>query len=179
MQVIHVKLSYFITVTLQRLFTQPFVQTQIKENIKAPRHWLLCGNSPVTGEFTHKCPVSRKCFHLMTSSCFTRQTISRLGRWVLLVDRLLTSFESVVRYLIFPLKRTRTDLKFWLRLSIWNTWFFCCSSMLTIVTFHDQLDFASLWKFIFFKWGACIVPWYSILYIQYIIYIYDIQYIVP
>ena len=25
------------------LFTQPFIQTQIKENIKAPRHWPLCG----------------------------------------------------------------------------------------------------------------------------------------
>ena len=26
-----------------KLFTQPFIQTQIKENIKAPRHWPLCG----------------------------------------------------------------------------------------------------------------------------------------
>ena len=26
-----------------RLFTQAFIQTQIKENIKAPRHWPLCG----------------------------------------------------------------------------------------------------------------------------------------
>ena len=26
-----------------RLFTKPFIQTQIKENIKAPRHWPLCG----------------------------------------------------------------------------------------------------------------------------------------
>ena len=25
-----------------RLFTQSFIQAQIKENIKAPRHWLLC-----------------------------------------------------------------------------------------------------------------------------------------
>ena len=24
-----------------RLFTQPFIQAQIKENIKAPPHWLL------------------------------------------------------------------------------------------------------------------------------------------
>ena len=24
------------------LFTQPFVRVQIKENIKAPRHWPLC-----------------------------------------------------------------------------------------------------------------------------------------
>ena len=32
-----------------RLFTQPFIQTQIKENIKALRHWPLCaGNSPGT-----------------------------------------------------------------------------------------------------------------------------------
>ena len=33
------------------LFTQSFIQTQIKENIKAPRRWPLCGNSPGTGEF--------------------------------------------------------------------------------------------------------------------------------
>ena len=26
-----------------RWFTQPFIQAQIKENIKAPRHWPLCG----------------------------------------------------------------------------------------------------------------------------------------
>ena len=26
-----------------RLFTQPFIVAQIKENIKAPRHWTLCG----------------------------------------------------------------------------------------------------------------------------------------
>ena len=30
-----------------RLFNQPFIQTQIKENIKAARHWPSCG----TGEF--------------------------------------------------------------------------------------------------------------------------------
>ena len=45
---------YTITVTSQwarwcfkspasRLFTQPFIRAQIKENIKAPRHWSLCG----------------------------------------------------------------------------------------------------------------------------------------
>ena len=33
------------------LFTQPFIQTQIKESSKAPRHWLCAGNSPGTGEF--------------------------------------------------------------------------------------------------------------------------------
>ena len=34
-----------------RLFTQLFIRAQIKENIKAPRHWHCAGNSPVTGEF--------------------------------------------------------------------------------------------------------------------------------
>ena len=47
-----------------------FIQTQIKENIKAPRHWPLCG------EFTGDRWIPRtngqlrgKCFHFMTSSC--------------------------------------------------------------------------------------------------------------
>ena len=34
-----------------RLFTQPFIQAEIKENIKAPRHWPLCGEFTGTGEF--------------------------------------------------------------------------------------------------------------------------------
>ena len=34
-----------------RLFTQLFIQAQIKENIKAPRHWPLCGEFTGTGEF--------------------------------------------------------------------------------------------------------------------------------
>ena len=50
-------------ITSLRLFTQPLIQTQIKENMKAPRHWPLCG------EFTwgqvnslHKRAVTRKMF---------------------------------------------------------------------------------------------------------------------
>ena len=53
---------FLITVTSQwarwrlkspdsRLFTEPFIQTQIKENIKAVRHWPLRGEFTVTGEF--------------------------------------------------------------------------------------------------------------------------------
>ena len=52
-----------------RLFTRPFIQTQIKENIKAPCHW------PLSAEFTGDQLIPRtnsqwrgKCFHLMTSS---------------------------------------------------------------------------------------------------------------
>ena len=53
-----------------RLFTQPFIQTQIKENIKAPRHWPLCGE--FTGDRWIPSTNGQqrgKCFYLMTSSC--------------------------------------------------------------------------------------------------------------
>ena len=53
-----------------RLFTQRFIQAQINEDMKAPRHWPLCV------EFTGDRWIPRtngqwrgKCFHLMTSSC--------------------------------------------------------------------------------------------------------------
>ena len=50
------------------LFTQPFIQAQIEENTKAPRHW------PLYRKFTGDRWIYRnvqwrgKCFHLMTSS---------------------------------------------------------------------------------------------------------------
>ena len=51
------------------LFTKPFIQAQIKENIKAPRHW------PLYVEFTGDRWIQRtngqqrrKCFHWMTLS---------------------------------------------------------------------------------------------------------------
>ena len=54
------------------LFTQSFVQSHIKGNIKAPRHWPLLGEStgdrwnPLTkGQLPW---LYRKCFHLMTWS---------------------------------------------------------------------------------------------------------------
>ena len=50
------------------LFTEPFIQAQVKENIRAPRHW------PLWGEFTGDRWIPRtngqkrgKCLHLMTS----------------------------------------------------------------------------------------------------------------
>ena len=47
-----------------RMFTQSFIQTQIKENIKAPRRvvGLCAGNSPLSLAFPHKGPVTRKMF---------------------------------------------------------------------------------------------------------------------
>ena len=53
------------------LFTQPFIQTQIKENIKAPRHWPLCGEFTEDRWIPHTNGQQRgKCFHLMTSCHF-------------------------------------------------------------------------------------------------------------
>ena len=73
-----------------RLFTQPFNQTQIKENIKAPRHW------PLGGEFTGhrwilrtKGQLRLKCFHLMTSSwrrLYRGTGTARIGRGVIILD---------------------------------------------------------------------------------------------
>ena len=50
---------------LNRLF-----KAQIKENIKAPCHWPLCGEFTGDGWILRtKGQLCRKCFHLMTSSC--------------------------------------------------------------------------------------------------------------
>ena len=49
-----------------RVFSQPFLQAQIKENIKAPRHWPLCVE--FTGHrWTTKGQWRGKCCNLMTS----------------------------------------------------------------------------------------------------------------
>ena len=64
------------------LLAQPFVQAQIKENIKAPRHWPLLGEStdhrwiPLT-----KGQWRGKCFHLMTASCHTHQNTDTEKKW--------------------------------------------------------------------------------------------------
>ena len=42
-----------LTSPVSRLFTQPLIQAQINENIKAPRHWTVCG------EFTDDFPAQR------------------------------------------------------------------------------------------------------------------------
>ena len=53
-----------------RLFTQPFVLALIKENIKVPCHWPLCGQFTDDRWIPRKKGQQRgKCFHLMTSSC--------------------------------------------------------------------------------------------------------------
>ena len=56
-------------ITNLTIVLQPFIQTQIKETIKAPRHWPLWGE--LTGDRWIPCTNGQwrgKCFHLMTSS---------------------------------------------------------------------------------------------------------------
>ena len=67
----HFDLHYCLKSPVSRLFTQSFIQAQIKENIKVLCHWPLCGeftndrwNPRTNGQ---KCG---KCFHLMKSSCY-------------------------------------------------------------------------------------------------------------
>ena len=60
-------------ITSLGLFTQPFIQTQFKENIKAPRHWLLCGEFTGTGEFRAQMASDAEMFPFddVTMSIFT------------------------------------------------------------------------------------------------------------
>ena len=66
------------------LFTWPFIQTQIKENFKAPRHWPLCGKFagdrwiPRTND-----QLRGKYFHLMTLSWISRTGRTTSRRWQL------------------------------------------------------------------------------------------------
>ena len=66
------------------LFTQPFIQTQIKENIKAPRHWPLGGihRGPVNSP--HKWPATRKMFpfdDVIMNSAFHTCGRTRMDVW--------------------------------------------------------------------------------------------------
>ena len=55
-----------------RLFTQPFIQTQIKEKNQSSASLAFeRGNHLGPVNSPHKWPVTRNCFHLMTSSCCT------------------------------------------------------------------------------------------------------------
>ena len=72
------------------LFIQQFIQAQIKENIKASRHWPLCGNSPVTGGFPAQGPVSRKMFPFDDVIMdFMNVPHTALGNYACLINRLI------------------------------------------------------------------------------------------
>ena len=69
----HILLGILLESPAFWLFAQSFVQAQVKENIKATRHWPFKGNPPVTDGFPHILPVTRKMFPfddvIMTKAC--------------------------------------------------------------------------------------------------------------
>ena len=83
-----------------------FVQAQIKENIKAPRHWPLCG------EFTGNRWIPRtdgqqrgKCFHLMTSSWRTDDiTTSKLSNMCIFMGYIVRKYALLLWYTYFGTK---------------------------------------------------------------------------
>ena len=87
-----------------RLFAQPFIYAQIKGNIKAPRHWLLCGEFTVDRCIPRtKGQLRGKCFHLMTSSCMCMSNNN--GRRSALECACMSSYNSprlVLEYLCMP-----------------------------------------------------------------------------
>ena len=84
------------------IFTQLFIQAQIKKTIKAPRHWFLCG------EFTGDRWIPRlngqqrgKLFHSMASSCLEEYIQFRLTFiWHLTVSLLRVTRGRWLLYLI-------------------------------------------------------------------------------
>ena len=120
--------DHFTKPPAYRLFTQPFVQTHIKESIKAPCHW------PLWGEFTGDRWIPRtkgqwrgKCFHLMTSSCLHRRYRKR---------RALT-WHCTCRYSepwwCQSSSRKWTDIKF-----RHNIWLFGCKGFRLLLMFWDK-----------------------------------------
>ena len=69
-----------------RLFTQPFVQAQIKETLKAPRHWPLWRE--FTGDRWIPGPVTRKMFpfwwrhHVLASKDNTQNYEHAINQWL-------------------------------------------------------------------------------------------------
>ena len=72
-----------------RLFTVPLIQTQIKENIKAPHHWPLRGQFTGTGEF----PAQRTSYAGNVSIWWRHHVMSSPGQ---------PSFSDVLTFLIAP-----------------------------------------------------------------------------
>ena len=84
--------------SLTIVFTQSFIQTQIKENIKARRHWPLCGE--FTGDrwiLRTNGQLRRKCFHLMTSSWKPPWYLCQLTRSAVMFSWLMRLFNHCHR----------------------------------------------------------------------------------
>ena len=60
-----------------RFSTQPLIQEQIKENIKAPRHWPLCEELTGTGEFP-----AQRASNEENVSIWLRHHVAQSGPWM-------------------------------------------------------------------------------------------------
>ena len=115
-----------------RLFTQPFVQVQIKESIKALRHW--CLREEFTGDRWIPCTKGQlrgKCFHLMTSSWIGSTNVSYKYKYIIknryvAHNQISWMGDEGDRIVIFPL--------LWIKLSY--SYSYSCSSLLAIPSFR-------------------------------------------
>ena len=120
------------------LFTQPFIRVQIKENIKAPRHWPLCGEFTGTGEF----PAQRASYaenvsiwwrhHVKTSEHHGMETLSAL--LTLCIDEGSTSHEWIPRT---KGQQSRTLVSLFLACISFQTenWVASCTNILELYLF--------------------------------------------
>ena len=121
-----------------RFFTQLFIQAQIKENIKAPRHWPLWGEFIGTGEFPAPKTSSAEnasvwwCHH-GSCECFVK--------W------LLGPFSLSVMMSYHKISSTLAAARFGFRLSQ-SLWIFTCNSAATLPRCRTTTpDLAASWLY--------------------------------
>ena len=99
-------------ITSLMIGTQPFIQTQIKENIKAPRHWPLCGEITGTGEF----PAQRASYAENVSIQWRHHVYlgidKHCGCWYLAAETPYIHIHNIVTILIVPNRCNKND-SFW------------------------------------------------------------------
>ena len=109
------------------LFTQPFIQSQIKENCKAPRHWPLCG------KFTSYrwIPVQMASYTANVSIWWRHHGTGKLGSWDAWFEswpRQMTSSNGNIFRAQRPVTRSFDDffdlhLNKWISKPWWGWWF--------------------------------------------------------
>ena len=88
-----------------RLFTQSLIQPQIKENIKAPRHWPLGGDAPVTGEFP-----AQRASKAENVSIWWRHHAGNIYHFPHGIGRLCTVMLYELCFLYFDMRHTSTSV---------------------------------------------------------------------
>ena len=88
-----------------RLFTKSFIQAKIKEHIKAPLHWPLCGEFTGTGEF----PAQRASYAENVSIWWRHHGISSIQGWQCKVNPNIKLYNYVWK--IFSLRNWEIQKK--------------------------------------------------------------------